>query len=133
MDTSLIYIIAADSILYMHVLVAAFITLGLVLIFIGKALSWSWVYNPWFRLVHLLSISIVAIQSWFGIICPFTTFEMQLRSRAGDVVYSGSFIAHWLESIFYYAAPEWVFILAYTIFGAVVVASWYFIRPRPFK
>ena len=133
MESPFFYLLAADAILYLHVLIAAFITFGLILIFIGKALSWSWIYNPWFRLTHLFAISIVVIESWFGVICPFTTLEMYFRSQAGDTVYAGSFISHWLESILYYQAPAWVFVVLYTLFAALVIASWYFIRPRPFK
>lgn len=133
MESSFYYLLAADAILYLHVLIAVFITFGLILIFIGKALSWSWIYNPWFRVAHLVAISIVVIESWFGVICPFTTLEMYFRTRAGDTVYAGSFISHWLESILYYQAPAWVFVVLYTLFAALVIASWYFIRPRPFK
>jgi hypothetical protein len=133
MEPSFYYLLAADTILFLHVLIALFIVLGLILIFIGKALSWNWIYKPWFRLIHILTIGIVAIQSWFGVICPFTTLEMHLRTKAGDAVYSGTFISHWLEELLYYQAPSWVFIVAYTIFATLVIASWYFIRPRPFK
>lgn len=133
MDSSFLFLLAADAILYLHVFITAFIIFGLVLIFIGKIFSWSWIYNPWFRLLHLLAISTVVIQSWFGVICPFTTLEMELRSRAGDAVYSGSFIAHWVETILYYQAPAWVFVIAYGIFCILVIMSWIFIRPRPFK
>ena len=65
-------------------------------------------------------------------ICPLTILEMELRSRGGGATYSGSFIAHWLEAILYYRAPPWVFALCYTLFGAVVIASWYWVRPRGF-
>lgn len=133
MDSSFLYLLAADAILYLHVLIAAFIIIALILIFSGKALSWGWIYNPWFRLIHLIAICIVAIQSWLGVICPFTTLEMELRSKAGDTVYSGSFISHWLETILYYQAPAWIFVVAYSVFAAIVIASWFFIRPRPFK
>ena len=133
MDSSLYYLLAADAILYLHVFIAAFITFGLILIFLGKVLSWAWITNPWFRLVHLLAICVVVIQSWFGVICPFTTLEMQLRARVGDTVYSGTFISHWLEKILYYQAPAWVFIICYTVFATLVIASWFYIRPRPFK
>lgn len=133
MDSTFLYLLAADAILYLHVLIAMFIIIGLILIFAGKAFSWDWIYNPWFRLIHLLTISVVVIQSWFGIICPFTTLEMELRSKAGDAVYSGTFISHWLETILYYQAPAWVFIVCYTVFGIIVFASWFLIRPRPFS
>ncbi|MDX1439790.1 MAG: DUF2784 domain-containing protein [Rubricoccaceae bacterium] len=125
-----IFLIAADAILFVHVAFVAFVVLGLVFILIGGLRSWGWVRSPWFRYPHLLGIAIVVLQSWFGTICPLTTWEMALREKAGDAVYSGSFVAHWLESILYYDAPEWVFIVAYTLFGALVVVSWFWVRPR---
>ena len=54
---------------------------------------------------------------------------MALREKAGVETYSGSFIQHWLQSLLYYSAPEWVFILVYTVFGALVLASWFLFRP----
>ena len=131
--SSLIFRLAADAVLLLHVLFVAFVVIGLVLIFAGKAFRWTWVRNPWFRVAHLLAIVVVVVQSWLGAICPLTTFEMMLRSRAGDTVYPGSFVAHWMEAILYYQAPPWVFAVAYSIFGAVVVGSWFWISPRRFK
>ena len=129
-ESSAVYLFAADAVLLLHVLFVAFVIVGLVLIFAGKACNWTWVRNPWFRLAHLLGIVVVVIQSWFGAICPLTTLEMVLRARAGDAVYPGSFVAHWLEAVLYYRAPAWVFAVCYTLFGAVVVGSWFWVRPR---
>ena len=58
---------------------------------------------------------------------------MTFRSRAGDTVYPGSFVAHWLEAILYYRAPAWVFAVSYTLFGAVVAGSWFWVSPRRFR
>ena len=127
------YLVAADLMLVTHALFAAFIVLGFVLVVLGGLLKWRWVRNPWFRYLHLLATGIVVILTWLGIVCPLTTWEMQLRSMAGDTVYSGSFIAHWLNRLLFYSAPDWVFILVYTAFAALVVSSWYFVRPRKFK
>ena len=80
---------AADAILLLHVLFVAFVVLGLVLVFVGRALGWFWVRNRWFRLLHLIAIAVVVIQSWLRVICPLTTLEMEFRSRAGDAVYPG--------------------------------------------
>ena len=123
----------ADAILITHVLFVAFVIAGLLLIIAGKILSWSWVRNPWFRLAHILSIGIVTLQSWAGMICPLTDWEMALRAKGGDAVYAGSFISHWLEKILYFHAPAWVFAITYTVFGFLVLASWFWVRPRPFK
>ncbi len=132
MDSSTVYLLAADAILLLHVLFVVFVVLALVLIFVGKALAWSWVRNPWFRLSHLIATSVVVVQSWLRVICPLTTIEMAIRTRANDTIYSGSFISHWLETILYYQAPPWVFIVCYTVFGALVVVSWFWVHPRHF-
>jgi hypothetical protein len=133
MDSSSTYLLAADAVLLIHALFVVFVVLGLAAIFTGGALRWGWVRNPWFRVIHLGAVAVVVMQSWLGVLCPLTTLEMELRSRAGDAVYPGSFIGHWLESLLYYQAPAWVFVVCYTAFGALVLASWFLVRPRPFR
>ena len=130
MSTESLYVLAADAILVSHVLLVVFILGGLVLIYIGKWLSWAWVRNYWFRLLHLAAITVVVLQSWLGVVCPLTIWETEMRKLAGGEGYEGSFIQHWLQSILYYAAPAWVFIVAYTVFAGVVVASWFAVPPK---
>ncbi len=125
----LYYALAADAVLSLHVLFVLFVVAGLVLIFVGRWMAWGWVRNRIFRITHLVAIGIVVLQAWIGMICPLTTIEMWLRERAGDATYSGAFIAHWLESLLYYQAPPWVFAACYTAFGALVVGSWFWVRP----
>ena len=133
MDSSTIFLLAADVILLLHVLFVVFVVFGLLLIFVGKVRVWRWIRNPWFRLMHLVAISVVVVQSWLGVVCPLTTFEMALRSRAADTVYSGSFVAYWFEKLLYFQLPPWVFVVCYMIFGVIVGASWFWIRPRSFN
>ena len=130
--TSMIYLLAADAILIMHLLFVAFVVIGLLLILLGKTRGWSWIRNPWFRLGHVAAIGVVMVQSWFGVMCPLTIWEKALRVHAGEAVYAGFFISHLLETILYYRAPMWVFAVCYTLFGAIVVASWIWARPRSF-
>ena len=132
MESGEISVLAADLLLIGHVLFVLFVVLGFALILAGKALRWSWVRNPWFRVAHLAAIGVVALQSWAGVVCPLTTWEMVLRARAGEGAYEGSFISHWLEALLYYRAPAWVFTLCYTLFALAVIACWFWIRPRPF-
>lgn len=130
MNAPSLYLLAADALLVLHVLVVVFIVAGLLLVYAGGFLGWSWVRNPWFRIIHLIAIGVVMAQAWAGEVCPLTTWEQSLRQRAGEVHYSGSFIVHWLGELLYYEAPMWVFALCYTLFGALVLAAWYLVRPR---
>jgi hypothetical protein len=123
-------LLAADAVLLLHALFVVFVIAGLLLILAGKVLAWSWVRNWWFRVTHLVAIAVVVLQAWSGVICPLTTLEMALRREAGDATYAGTFISHWLESILYYQAPAWVFAACYTAFAALVVLSWFWVRPN---
>ena len=133
MESQALYSLVADAILVTHVLFVAFVVLGLIFIFVGKFLSWLWVRNPWFRVTHLLGIGVVVLQTWFGVICPLTIWEIDLRSKAGETIYEGSFMMHWLNELLYYQAPSWVFVVCYTIFGGLVLISWFLVRPRAFS
>ncbi len=133
MESSTFYLFAADLLLWLHTLFVSFVVLGLAFIVLGKLRSWSWVLNPWFRIMHLGAIAVVVIQSWCGAICPLTTWEMTLRSRSGDITYEGSFIAHWLSTLLYHHAPLWVFAVSYTLFGTAVIACWFWVKPNPFR
>jgi len=48
MNSPVLYALAADALLVLHVLFVVFVVLGLVAIFVGKFLSWRWVRNHWF-------------------------------------------------------------------------------------
>ena len=133
MDDGVLYRLAADVLLFIHVLFVVFVIVGLIFIFVGGYRRWAWVRNPWFRIAHLAAIGVVVAQAWLGVICPLTVWEMALRERAGDAVYTGAFIAHWLEALLYYNAPPWVFVLCYTLFGLLVLLSWFVVPPGRFS
>ncbi|MGI9303706.1 MAG: DUF2784 domain-containing protein [Gammaproteobacteria bacterium] len=120
----------ADFILVVHALFVAFVVIGLLLIVAGLLLNWPWVRNWWFRVAHLAAIGVVVAQAWLGVICPLTIWENALRRRGGEEAYADSFIQHWLHKVIFYQAEPWVFTLAYSLFGALVVATWVWGPPR---
>ena len=124
------YQLLADIGLVLHFAVVVFVVGGLMAVLVGNWLGWRWVNNLWFRLAHLAAIGYVVVQSWFGITCPLTTLESWLREQAGLPSYSESFIEHWVQGLLFYQAPFWVFALVYTVFGALVLLSWWFYPPR---
>src|SRR6185436_10427005 len=69
----------ADVLLVVHFLIAAFIVLGLAAVWLGAALGWRWVRNPWFRYLHLSAIAFVAAEAVLGVMCPLTVWEDMLR------------------------------------------------------
>ena len=125
------YALSADLILILHVGFVLFVIGGLVLIVLGNLCHWRWVNHWWFRLGHLGAIVAVVAETWLGWVCPLTTLEQWLRTKAGDTSYSGGFIEHWLQQLLYYDAPPWVFLLAYSLFALLVLASWWFFPPTP--
>lgn len=123
------YQLLADLLLTFHVAIALFIVGGLVLIVAGNLAGWAWV-NAWaFRAAHLAAIAFVVAETWFGIACPLTTWEMDLRTMAGSSTYDRSFIGYWLARLLYYEAPEWAFVLAYSLFGLAVAIAWWRFPP----
>lgn len=115
----------ADLVLLFHFLIVIFVLGGLPLIVAGNLFGWHWTNGWGFRGLHLAAIGIVVAEAWLGIACPLTLLEMRLRQQAGLATYDASFIEHWVQRILYYDAPPWVFTLAYTLFGAAVVAAWW--------
>jgi uncharacterized membrane protein len=129
MDQALPYQVLANSVLALHLGIVLFVIAGLVLVVSGNLCGWRWVNDLWFRLAHLAAIAVVIAESWAGITCPLTTLEMWLRARAGATTYSGGFVEYWLERLLYYDAPPWVFTLGYSLFGMLVVATWWYFPP----
>lgn len=120
----------ADAILAVHVGVVVFVVGGQLLILLGGPLGWGWVRGWWFRLLHLLLMAFIVVQTWLGELCPLTVWEQDLRRAAGQQGYSESFIEHWLSRLIFFEAPWWVFVAAYSGFFALVVLSWWRWPPR---
>ncbi|MEW6690250.1 MAG: DUF2784 domain-containing protein [Pseudomonadota bacterium] len=116
----------ADALLVFHFLIAAFITAGLVLVWIGAPLGWAWVRNPWFRYSHLAAIVFVALEALLGYACPLTVWEDLLRGG----VRPESFIGRWAYRLLYYQAPEWVFTSLYAAWALATLVTLWLVPPR---
>jgi polyferredoxin len=123
-------LLLADAVLVVHICIAAFVVGGMVFVVVGNLKHWSGANNIWFRVAHVVAIGIVVSESWLGYVCPLTTLEMWLRSRAGAASYGGDFIEHWLQQLLFYSAPPWVFVAVYTLLALFALATWLYFPPR---
>lgn len=119
----------ADLVLVVHALFVAFVVGGQVAVLVGWARGWGWVRNPWFRGTHLVVIVYIVAQTWLGRLCPLTIWEARLRDAAGQAHHDESFIGYWLGELLFLDLPWWVFTVAYTAFGTLVVVSWVHFPP----
>jgi hypothetical protein len=122
--------ILADLMVVIHASYASFVVFGLVAILAGVVFRWNWVRNLWFRAAHLIAIGIVVAESLFGVPCPLTVWEKQLRELGGQAHYAGDFIGYWTNRLLFYNAPPWVFTVIYTLFGLAVLATFVLAPPR---
>ncbi len=125
-----LYSLAISSVYLVHLIYALTIVVGFILIWIGYFAQWDWVKNFTFRMIHLVMIGIVAVESLFNIECPLTWLQEKLMSL--DRLKHGNipFIAGIVDKILYYKFPLWVFNTVYIVFGVLVLATWFLIPPK---
>lgn len=116
----------ADGILVVHFLIVVFIVGGLIAVWLGAALGWQWIANPWFRYAHLGAIVFVAGEAAIGMACPLTVWEDALRGGARPE----SFVGRWVQRLLFYRAPEWVFTAAYVAWALATLATLRLVPPR---
>jgi uncharacterized protein DUF2784 len=116
----------ADALLVVHFAIAAFVAGGLASVWLGAALGWAWIRNPWFRYFHLAAIALVAAEALLGLACPLTVWEDFLRGAAP----AESFVGRWVRRLLYYDAPPWAFTAAYVAWAAATIVTLKLVPPR---
>ena len=116
----------ADAILVVHFGIVLFIVGGLVAVWIGAALGWRWIRNPWFRYAHLGAIVVVAGEALVGIACPLTLWEDALRGGGR----AESFVGRWVRWLLFYEAPEWMFTATYVAWAIATLLTLRAVPPR---
>ncbi len=124
--------IAADATVCFHMTYVLFVVLGQAAVMLGAVCGWNWIRNTTFRLLHLLAISVVAVESWLNITCPLTTLEKHFRAKSGATSYDGDFIANAVHDALFIECEPWVFTTMYSMFGLAVLATLFACPPRAF-
>lgn len=123
------YLLTADAVLAIHFAFVLFVVLGLGAIWIGWLRKWRFVRNVWFRVAHLAAMGGVVLESVFGITCPLTTWEKDLRVAAGADVYEETFMQHWVHKAMFFQLPPAVFTAMYVLFFLGIVLSLIVVKP----
>ena len=126
-----IYAVAADLLVFLHLMYVAFTTGGALLILVGGICRWSWIRNRTFRFIHLGSVLLVAVEALVGVWCPLTVWEWRLRARAGqDYETDISFVGRLIRAIIFVELPDWGFTVMYVGFGVLVLLIMLLIPPE---
>jgi len=114
----MLYKIAADLVICLHLMWIGFLIFGALLAY----------KRPWLRAVHLggLAFSItMQVYHWY---CPLTYVEQWLRYRQHpDATYTGAFIAHYAERLVYLrVSPGLILVLTLCICAgtAYIYLAW---------
>ncbi len=120
----------ADVMVAIHVAYIGYVVLGQLAILIGWPLGWKWVRNFWFRISQFIMMMVVVYEEIRNIRCPLSVWEEQFRALAGQPTTGETFMGRLLHSLIFYDAPPIVFTVGYLSFGALVLATLIFCRPR---
>ena len=122
---------AARIVLYLHFAVVLFNIFWLIAVPIGAWRGWKFVLNFWWRAVHLISLSVVALQAIAGNLCFLTILQNDLDSAAGGSSEPQSLIDLIVTRAVFWPLPTWAFVLLYGGALAYAVALWWIVSPRP--
>ena len=131
MESQDLYRMLAHVVLVIHFAFVSFVVVGLLLTWIGYFLSWSFVRNFYFRAAHILAMGVVLLEALFGVVCPLTTWEIELRTLGGQIVYEDqSFMQYWIHKIMFFQLEPLTFKIIYGCFFTALLLSFFFGRPR---
>jgi Protein of Unknown function (DUF2784) len=115
-----------ELVLGAHLAVIAFNVLGLIAIPAGAALNWRWVRIRWWRLLHIASWAVVALQAILGRACFLTLWHDRLTGASGEP----PLIMRFVNGLIFWPLPIWVFGAIYVVLFVTVIALWWLVPPR---
>jgi len=106
-------------VLAVHAAIILFNMFGLVAIPLGHWRHWRFVHAPVWRILHLLSLGVVALQAVLGRACFLTIWQDALT---GEPQESQPLIARTVDALIYWPIPLWVFAVGYLLIFAYALA-----------
>lgn len=111
----------AEAVLALHLAIIGFNVFGLIAIPIGAWRGWKLVRAPLWRLLHLVTFAIVALQAVAGRACFLTDWEDALSGAPS----TQPLIMRWVNQVIFWPLPMWVFDALYlALFVYVLALLW---------
>jgi Protein of Unknown function (DUF2784) len=106
-----VYRIAADGVVVVHVAFIVFVA-------VGGVVAWRWPRLLWLHVCAVAwGVAIIAV----GFSCPLTPLERYLRRRGDEQGYEGGFVDRYIEDVIYPGGYTW---LVRTLIAAAVIVGW---------
>lgn len=117
----------AAAILALHLAIIGFNLFGLVAVPLGAWRGWRFVHAPVWRIAHLVSLAVTAVQAALGRTCFLTDWQFAASEQQG---HADPMIMTWVNSLIYYDVPVWVFATIYIAILVYALALLYFVPLR---
>ena len=118
-------ILFSEIVLLFHFCIFLFIILSFFLIPFGYYQKWEWVKNKYYRLIHLVLMGIIFIETILGFMCPLTILENFLRNN----IEINNKITQIIHQIMYWNLPTYQFIILYLLSLLYLIFLWFFFKP----
>ncbi len=123
MTSAFYYQLLADGVVVLHLFFILFVVLGGIVTIVRPKVIW----------VHIPCVLWAIIIELTGGICPLTPLENELRSWAGQGMYSGDFVMHYIEPMIYLEGLTRQFQVILGVMTALVnmiVYGWVYFRKK---
>jgi hypothetical protein len=117
----------AALILLFHLVVIAFNLVGIVIIPLGAWRGWIYVRAPVWRLAHVASLAVTALQAALGRACILTIWQAEFSDRRPT---PKPLIMEWVNSLIFWPLPAWAFVLIYFLTLAYVLCPLWLVPLR---
>jgi hypothetical protein len=117
----------ANIVTIVHLAYFVFVVGGFMVI-VGRRSRW--VFNPWFRIAHLLSVWIVLAEDVIGVNCPLNVAESSLRAPETGGVEASSGFGYILDQLLHHTISERMLDVLYWTLGLASVLLLFLVPPR---
>jgi hypothetical protein len=117
----------ANLVTLFHLAYFVFVVGGFIAILARRS---RWVFNPWFRIVHLVSVFVVLAEDVMGFNCPLNVIESSLRTPETGGAEASSGVGYVLDQLLHHTISERVLDAMYWTLGAASVLLLFLVPPR---